>query len=135
LLGLRKQARRRFDYHQGILLARSPDPRKSRAIKPSTTHSKKPHQSKDFTLGFLLEWGDLIDSSESFVTHWEVPTLVLTAGCDCIVKPTQISLWFEKVSASDKQLHIYQDTHHLLWHDWDKEAVLSDIHAWLTEHI
>ena len=42
---------------------------------------------------------------------------------------------FRISEARDKQLHIYQDTHHLLWPDWDKETVLSDIHAWLTERI
>ncbi|NBS53750.1 MAG: alpha/beta hydrolase, partial [Spartobacteria bacterium] len=33
------------------------------------------------------------------------------------------------------KLHIYPEAHHLLWHDWDKEAVMSDIHAWLTARI
>jgi alpha-beta hydrolase superfamily lysophospholipase len=96
---------------------------------------KKPHHIKDFSLGFLLELADLIDASESFAARWEVPTLVLAAGCDCFVNATQISTWFEKISAPDKKLHIYPEAYHLLWHDWDKEAVLSDIHAWLTERI
>ena len=96
---------------------------------------KKPHHIEDFSLGFLMELGDLIDASESFAPCWDVPTLVLSAGCDCFVKPTQISTWFEKISAQDKKLHIYPEAYHLLWHDWDKETVLSDIHAWLTERI
>ena len=96
---------------------------------------KKPHHIKDFTLGFLMELGDLIDASESFAARWEVPTLVLAAGCDCFVNATQISTWFKKISAPDKKLHIYPEAYHLLWHDWDKEVVLSDIHAWLTERI
>ena len=93
---------------------------------------KKPHHIKDFSLGFLMELGDLIDASDSFATRWNVPTLVLAAGLDCFVNATQISTWFEKISAPDKKLHIYPEAYHLLWHDWDKEAVLSDIHAWLT---
>ena len=96
---------------------------------------KKPHHIEDFSLGFLMELSDLIDASESFAPCWDVPTLVLSAGCDCFVQPTQISTWFEKISAADKKLHIYPDAYHLLWHDWDKEIVLSDIHAWLTERI
>jgi alpha-beta hydrolase superfamily lysophospholipase len=96
---------------------------------------KKPHHIKDFSLGFLMELGDLIDASESFAPCWDVPTLVLSAGCDCFVQPCQISTWFEKISAQDKKLYIYPEAHHLLWHDWDKEAVLRDIHAWLTARI
>ena len=96
---------------------------------------KKPHHIKDFSLGFLMELGDLIDASASFAPHWEVPTLVLAAGLDCFVKPTQISTWFEKISAEDKKIHIYPEAYHLLWHDWDKETVVSDIHDWLTKRI
>ena len=96
---------------------------------------KKPHHIKDFSLGFLMELGDLIDASESFAPCWDVPTLVLSAGCDCFVQPTQISTWFEKISATDKKLHIYPEAYHLLWHDWDKETVLRDIHVWLTARI
>ena len=96
---------------------------------------KKPHHIKDFSLGFLMELGDLIDASESFAPCWDVPTLVLSAGCDCFVQTTQISTWFEKISAQDKKLHIYPEAYHLLWHDWDKETVVSDIHDWLTKRI
>ena len=96
---------------------------------------QKPHHIEDFSLGFLMELSDLIDASESFAPCWDVPTLVLSAGCDCFVQPTQISTWFEKIGARDKKLHIYPEAYHLLWHDWDKENVLSDIHAWLTARI
>ena len=96
---------------------------------------KKPHHIEDFSLGFLMELSDLIDASDSFAPCWDVPTLVLSAGCDCFVQPTQISTWFEKISAADKKIHIYPEAYHLLWHDWDKETVLRDIHVWLTARI
>ena len=96
---------------------------------------KKPHHIEDFSLGFLMELSDLIDASESFAPCWDVPTLVLSAGCDCFVQPTQISTWFEKITAEDKKLHIYPEAYHLLWNDWDKETVMNDIHAWLTKRI
>ena len=46
-----------------------------------------------------------------------------------------LSSHFRISEAQDKKLHIYPEAYHLLWHDWDKETVLSDIHAWLTERI
>ena len=96
---------------------------------------KKPHHIEDFSLGFLMELSDLIDASDSLAPQWESPTLVLAAGLDCFVKTTQISTWYEKITAEDKKLHIYPEAYHLLWHDWDKETVMNDIHAWLTKRI
>ena len=116
---------------------------KSKSLSPQITRDqayhealhKKPHHIKNFSLGFLIELGDLIDASDTFASCWDIPTLVLAAGCDCFVKPKQISKWFNKIKAVDKKLHIYPEAYHLLWHDWDKEAVMSDIHDWLTARI
>ena len=116
---------------------------KTKSLSPKITRDqayhdalhKKPHHIKNFSLGFLIELGDLIDASINFASGWDVPTLVLAAGCDCFVKPTQISSWFDQITAPDKKLHIYPEAYHLLWHDWDKEAVMNDIHAWLTARI
>lgn len=116
---------------------------KTKSLAPKITRDqayhdalhKKPHHIKNFSLGFLIELGDLIDASADFASCWDIPTLVLAAGCDCFVKPTQIASWFEKMTAADKKLHIYPEAYHLLWHDWDKEAVMSDIHDWLTARV
>jgi alpha-beta hydrolase superfamily lysophospholipase len=81
---------------------------------------------------FLVELGDLIEKSHTFAPAITLPTLVLAAGCDCFVKSTQVEAWFKKIPAGDKTLHIYPEAYHLLWHDWDKDVVIKDIHHWLT---
>jgi alpha-beta hydrolase superfamily lysophospholipase len=92
---------------------------------------EKPHYIPAFSLGFLVELGDLIASSEPLARHLSLPTLVLAAGQDCFVRPDQIQTWFEKIPSPDKTLHLYQDAYHLLWHDWDRDRVVADVAAWL----
>jgi len=95
--------------------------------------SEKPHHIRGFSLRFLVELGDLIENSASLAAGIHAPTLVLTAGNDCFVKPTQIDSWFEKIPSPDKSLRHYPEAYHLLWHDWDRDLVVSDIAAWLAK--
>jgi alpha-beta hydrolase superfamily lysophospholipase len=95
--------------------------------------SEKPHHISGFSLRFLVELGDLIEDSASLAEGIHDPTLVLAAGQDCFVKPDQIESWFEKIPARDKSLRHYPEAYHLLWHDWDRELVVSDIRAWLDQ--
>ena len=92
---------------------------------------EKPHHLKGFSLGFLAELGELIDNSHSHAERLRHPALVLSAGNDCFVKPLQIESWFEKIPSSDKTHHLYPEAYHLLWHDWDRDAVTGDIEQWL----
>jgi len=113
---------------------------KSKALSPTLTRDRRyqdslraqPHQINNFSMRFLVELGDLIEKSHTFAPAITLPTLVLAAGCDCFVKSTQVEAWFKKIPAGDKTLHIYPEAYHLLWHDWDKDVVIKDIHHWLT---
>lgn len=96
---------------------------------------QKPHYIRVFTLKFLSELGDLISSSHAIATRITTPSLVLAAGNDCFVSVSQISAWFEKLAAPDKTLKIYGDAYHLLWHDHDRDQVLSDIANWILQRL
>lgn len=95
--------------------------------------SERPHHIRGFSLRFLLELGDVIEESALLAAGIHEPTLVLAAGNDCFVKPLQIETWFEKIPAADKSLLHYPEAYHLLWHDWDRDIVASDISAWLDQ--
>lgn len=92
---------------------------------------EKPHHITNFTLGFLVELGDLIDSSREVARRLELPTLVLAAGQDCFVRVDQIEEWFLEIASGDKTLLVYPESYHLLWHDWDRERVVEDLGQWL----
>ena len=93
----------------------------------------KPHHLPGFSLRFLVELSDLIHHSERLAEGIHSPALVLAAGKDCFVKPEQIESWFQKIPSRHKTLRHYPDAYHLLWHDWDRDLVVSDIAAWLEE--
>ena len=116
---------------------------KSQSLAPKITRDEayqkalreKPHHISNFTLRFLVELGDLIEKSQHYASQIGLPTLVLAAGQDCFVRPEQIASWFEKIPEGDKTLHTYAEAYHLLWHDWDKQIVMDDIHQWITDRI
>jgi len=93
----------------------------------------KPHHLRGFSLAFLTELGDLIDHSPAHAKRLRHSALVLGAGNDCFVKPEQIRAWFDSMPAKDKTHRFYPDAYHLLWHDWDREAVITDIEDWLDK--
>jgi len=111
----------------------SPPLTRNRAYQDSLR--EQPHHISNFSLGFLLELSDLIDSSETLARNLHLPALVLAAGNDCFVRADQIQTWFEKIPSSDKSLRLYPDAYHLLWHDWDRDLVISDIAEWLSARV
>lgn len=93
--------------------------------------ARTPHHVKSFTVGFLNELGQVMDSSADAARSLWKRTLVLSAGRDCFVAPEQIAGWFAHIPAVDKTLREYPEAYHLLWHDWDKEQVLEDVRDWI----
>ncbi len=96
---------------------------------------QKPHHIRDYSLRFLSELGELIDGSHAVAGKVGHPLLVLSAGQDCFVSPHQIERWFERVPSTDKTLRHYPGAYHLLWHDWDREAVVADLGEWLEARL
>ena len=39
--------------------------------------------------------------------------------------------WVGTFNQPDKTHRLYSDAYHFLWHDWDRELVMSDIEEWL----
>ncbi len=94
---------------------------------------EKPHHLRAFSLRFLAELGELIEKSYDLAKRLSHPTMVLAAGNDCFVKPEQISAWFDQIPPGRKTHRLYPESYHLLWHDWDRELVMTDIDIWLNE--
>jgi acylglycerol lipase len=94
---------------------------------------EKTHYISNFSLGFLVELGALIDGSKAIAKKIKLPTLVLAAGQDCYVRIDQVESWFHQITSENKTLRVYPDAYHLLWHDWDKNLVGEDISKWLSQ--
>lgn len=92
-----------------------------------------PHHITAFTFRFIHRLGKLIDSSEMIAARVKTPCLVLAAGQDVFLRPEQVMAWFDRLAASDKTFRLYPEAYHLLWNDWDKDAVLADVLSWLSD--
>lgn len=90
-----------------------------------------PTNIRVFTFRFLAAMGALMNASRALAAKIKTPSLVLAAGQDVFIRPEQVEAWFRQMAAPDKTFRLYPEAHHLLWNDWDKEAVLADILAWL----
>ena len=98
-------------------------------------HSKRvrssPHFIRAYTFRFLQSFGELMEESRTLAARVRVPSLVLAAGQDVFIRPEQVRGWFDCLAAEEKSFRLYPDAYHLLWNDFDREAVLSDIRDWL----
>jgi alpha-beta hydrolase superfamily lysophospholipase len=148
VVGLRREVPRFLKYTLSVLARHFPSTRlsPSRFVHGKTTAPpltrdtayqeslrEKSHHLRGFSLGFLAELGELIDKSHNHAKMLLLPTMVLSAGNDCFVKSEQISSWFDQIPSCSKTHRLYPEAYHLLWHDWDRELVMTDIKSWLDE--
>ncbi len=100
-------------------------------------HSAKvreaPHYIPAFSFRFLSRLGELMDDSLGIASHITLPSLVLSAGQDVYIEMRQTRSWFDAIASEDKTLREYPEAFHLLWNDWDRDAVLDDIAAWIAD--
>lgn len=90
-----------------------------------------PHRVGGYTLEFLARFGVLMSSAEELAGRVRTPTLMLSAGRDVFVHAEQSRAFFEKLGASEKEHAFYPESHHLLWHDVNRDEVLDRITRWV----
>ena len=65
----------------------------------------------------------------------DLPCLIVQGGADQLVPPESVRQFYEHIRCADKTLHIYPGYYHEVFNDIGKEQPLSDVMAWLEEHI
>jgi alpha-beta hydrolase superfamily lysophospholipase len=90
-----------------------------------------PHGVPGFTLEFLVNFHALMSSCRENASRIRTPTLMLSAGRDTFIRPEQSAAFFQTLAAQDKEYLYYPDSHHLLWHDVDRDEVLDRITQWV----
>lgn len=93
--------------------------------------TRLPHRVGGFTLHFLSSFHEFMGSVRDSAPRVEIPTLMLAAGRDVFIKPAQSRAFFEALGAEEKEYVLYPDSHHLLWHDVDRDDVLARIGGWI----
>lgn len=94
-----------------------------------------PHRIDGFTFRFLHELGNLMESADGLAARLNEPSLVMVGGNDVYIEPRQVKAWFDRIAAEDRTFREYPEAYHLLWNDFDREAVLHDIMAWIEARI
>lgn len=92
-----------------------------------------PHRVEGFSLNFLTGFHDFMLGCCHCAARVKVPTMLLAAGRDIFITPGQSQAFFEAIGAADKHYLFYPRSHHLLWHDVDREEVMENISAWILE--
>ncbi len=65
----------------------------------------------------------------------QLPLLILHGTADKATKPSGSQYFYDHASSADKTLKFYEGHYHDLLNDLDKELIMTDILAWLTEKI
>ena len=79
---------------------------------------------------------DLYDTSTRLMADAgaiTVPTLMLTAGADWVVKPSAQQKFFDRLSSPVKQLEILPDFYHAIFHERNRELVVARARQFIQE--
>ena len=70
-------------------------------------------------------------------SHLHLPILMQVAGDDHLVNAQSSKQFFEKLTAADKTLHVYDGLYHEIYNelDEDRQKVLGDLESWLDSHL
>ncbi|MFZ4484504.1 MAG: alpha/beta fold hydrolase [Chthoniobacterales bacterium] len=92
-----------------------------------------PHRVGGFTIDFLTKFEDLMRAARENARRITAPTLLLAGGHDIFIRPDQSRSFFDSLGAEEKEFCLYPESHHLLWHDVDRDDVLERIRRWILE--
>jgi len=64
-----------------------------------------------------------------------LPILLLQGSADRLIDPGGAQMLYEKASAPDKTLKVYDGLYHEVFNEPEREQVLKDVEAWLEAHL
>ncbi|MCB1224777.1 MAG: alpha/beta fold hydrolase [Verrucomicrobiales bacterium] len=107
-------------------------------VTSTTTHggqmAQTPHHVDAFSLRLLRELDSLMRHSARAARQLSPSTLVLGSPHDVIASEAQIRAFFTEVAAQPKRLRMFPDSHHLLFHDVDRDTATDEVKIW-TERV
>jgi alpha-beta hydrolase superfamily lysophospholipase len=93
------------------------------------------HYVSHFSLRLLGEVDKMMRHLPEAASRTNVPVLVLATPNDVIASEQQVSDFFKQIASSDKTIHWYRKSYHLLLHDTERQEVLRDATQWLERHV
>lgn len=97
------------------------------------SYYKDPLRHKKFSAPLYLGILQAMEEVQSRAHHIHFPILIQAAGIDRIVDVESTKEFFEKVSAENKKLIIYQDSFHEIFNDINRQEVVDDLLSYLRQ--
>ncbi len=107
-------------------------PKTSRDEEWLTLQRSGPQHIGAFSFSVLDAMGRLMDRMPQCAAKIQTRSLVLAAGKDIFIRTDQVKAWFDRLPSREKTFLEYPEAYHVLWNDFDREAVIRDIHRWLA---
>lgn len=108
-------------------------PQTSRDEEWLALQRRGPQHIPAFSFSVLDGMGRLMEQMPQCGTKIQSRCLVLAAGRDIFIRTDQVKAWYDLLPSKDKTFLEYPEAYHVLWNDFDREAVIRDIHSWLAE--
>jgi acylglycerol lipase len=93
------------------------------------------HRITSFTFRFFKCVFDIIGGAFAAAPRVSVPALVIYAANDVFIPPARVEAFCAQIGSADKETALFQDSYHLLLHDYDKAHVLEKIETWLLARL
>jgi len=93
------------------------------------------HKIRNYTLGFTVSVGRLMEKAGEAAAKISQPVLVLGGANDPYITPAALEAWMKRMASTKKELRIFPRSYHLLFHDCESADVLSTIRSWMESHL
>ena len=113
-------------YVKSSLLTRDPD--------EAARYDRDPLIFRQIAVNLLLDLNDTAKRLIADAGAIQTPTLMLCAGRDWIVNLKAQRDFFEGLSSPSKQIEVYPNARHAIFHDLDRSAVIDRVRSFIREN-
>ena len=96
---------------------------------------KTPHFVEHMSLRLLGTIEDMVGGCAAEAAAIAKPVLVMHPGKDVFTTPDQVVTFFEGLDAEDKTRRLFEDSHHLLFYDKEREELFELVEGWIGERL
>jgi alpha-beta hydrolase superfamily lysophospholipase len=90
-----------------------------------------PMFNRRVSVRFLLQMTGHMNQAARLHDHLTMPVLLMQGGKDCTVRHRATRAFFERIAATDKEMHVFPEAFHAILNDPDSPQVRATMLRWL----
>lgn len=98
-------------------------------------YAKDPYNSRTFTTGLCYALGDGLKWFAEKEKEFAYPVLMLHGEKDGLVSVKDTYAFFAQAASADRQMKIYGNLFHEIFHEYCRDEVIGDVLAWVERRI